>query len=165
MWILNFVSGDKMVMEKIEKTFCFLFFTCEFWAREPSLVIQVLFTETWNLLLHALYSWPHALSGDWALSVFSSVLPVLTRSFSQNKLLTFSDFGIKSRHSNYVGVVLTGVVACTCNPGILDAEFRNSVGSMPVGDNSPSVWGWIVWPYLSRHKERSLTKHWDLTET
>ena len=38
----------------------------------------------------------------------------------------------------------TGVVACTCNPATLEAEFRNGVGSVPVGGNSPSIGGWIV---------------------
>ena len=37
-----------------------------------------------------------------------------------------------------------GVVACTCNPATLEAEFRNGVGSVPVGGNSPSIGGWIV---------------------
>ena len=37
-----------------------------------------------------------------------------------------------------------GVVACTCNPATLEAEFRNGVGSVPVGRNSPSIGGWIV---------------------
>ena len=29
-----------------------------------------------------------------------------------------------------------GVVSCTCNPVNLEAEFRNGVGSIPVGGNS-----------------------------
>ena len=37
-----------------------------------------------------------------------------------------------------------GVVACTCNPATLEAEFRNGVGSIPVGGNSSSIGGWIV---------------------
>ena len=36
------------------------------------------------------------------------------------------------------------LVACTCNPATLESEFRNGVGSIPVGGNSPSVVGWIV---------------------
>ena len=32
-----------------------------------------------------------------------------------------------------------GVVACTCNPATLEAEFRNGVGSIPVGGKSPSI--------------------------
>ena len=32
----------------------------------------------------------------------------------------------------------------TCNPAALEAEFRNGVGSIPVGVNSPSISGWIV---------------------
>ena len=39
---------------------------------------------------------------------------------------------------------LLGVVACTCNPATLEAEFRNDVGSIPVGGNNPSIGGWIV---------------------
>ena len=44
-----------------------------------------------------------------------------------------------------------GVVACTCNPATLVAEFRNSVGSIPVGGNRPSISGWIVWPAVIQH--------------
>ena len=40
--------------------------------------------------------------------------------------------------------ILPGVVACTCNPATLEAEFQNGVGSIPVGINSPSIGGWIV---------------------
>ena len=36
-----------------------------------------------------------------------------------------------------------GVVVCTCNPATLEAEFRNGVGSIPAGGNSPSIGGWI----------------------
>ena len=36
------------------------------------------------------------------------------------------------------------VVVCTCNPATLETEFRNGVGSIPVGDSSPSIDGWIV---------------------
>ena len=36
------------------------------------------------------------------------------------------------------------VVACTCNPATLEAEFRNGVGSIPVVGNSPLIGGWIV---------------------
>ena len=51
-----------------------------------------------------------------------------------------------------------GVVACTCNPATLEAEFRNGVGSIPVGGNSPSIGGWIGPPVI-QHWERSLTKY------
>ena len=56
-------------------------------------------------------------------------------------------------NSSIVDVVLSSskyasvkpdVVACTCNPAILEAEFPNGVGSVPVGDNSPSIGEWIV---------------------
>ena len=43
-----------------------------------------------------------------------------------------------------VVVVWPSVVACTCNPATLEAEFWNGVGLIPVGDNSPSISGWIV---------------------
>ena len=36
------------------------------------------------------------------------------------------------------------VVACTCNPVTLETEFRNGVGSTPVGGNSPSIGGWVL---------------------
>ena len=38
----------------------------------------------------------------------------------------------------------SGIVACTCNSATLEAELRNSVGSIPVGGNSPSIGRWIV---------------------
>ena len=44
-----------------------------------------------------------------------------------------------------------GAVACTYNPATLEAEFRNGVRSMPVGGNSPSIGGWIVWPPVIQH--------------
>ena len=47
-------------------------------------------------------------------------------------------------HNNKLNVSMSGVVACTCNPATLEAEFRNGVGSIPVGGNSPSIGGWIV---------------------
>ena len=31
------------------------------------------------------------------------------------------------------------VVACTCNPTTLEADFRNGVGSVPVGGNGLSI--------------------------
>ena len=34
-----------------------------------------------------------------------------------------------------------GVVACTCNPATLEADFRNGVGSIPVVGNGFSVSG------------------------
>ena len=37
-----------------------------------------------------------------------------------------------------------GAMACTCNPTTLEAEFWNGVASVPNGDNSPSIGGWIV---------------------
>ena len=56
-------------------------------------------------------------------------------------------------------------MAYICNSAALETEFPNSVGSTPVGRNSPSLGGWIVWPPLMQHKSRSLTKYWDLADT
>ena len=39
---------------------------------------------------------------------------------------------------------MSGVVAYTCNPATLEAEFQNGVGSILVRGNSPSIGGWIV---------------------
>ena len=44
-----------------------------------------------------------------------------------------------------------GAVACTCNPATFKAEFRNSMGSIPVRVNSPLVGGQIVWPSVIQH--------------
>ena len=51
------------------------------------------------------------------------------------------------------------------NPATLEAKFRDGVGSVPVGGNSPSIGGWILWPTVIQQKERSLNKYWDLNET
>ena len=48
-------------------------------------------------------------------------------------------------------ILESGVVACTCNLATLEAEFRNRVGSIPVGGNSPSMGGWIKWPPVIQH--------------
>ena len=37
--------------------------------------------------------------------------------------------------------IMSDVVACTCNPATLEAEFRNGVATIPVGGNSPSTGG------------------------
>ena len=55
-------------------------------------------------------------------------------------------------------------VMCACNPAILEAKFRNRVGLIIVEGKSSAVGGWIVWLPLIQHKERSVTKYWDLTE-
>ena len=34
---------------------------------------------------------------------------------------------------------------------VLEAEFRNGDGLIPVGGNSPSIGGWIVWPPVIQH--------------
>ena len=59
----------------------------------------------------------------------------------------------------------SGVMTCTCSPGTLEAEFWNGVSWIPFGGNSPLIGGWIVWPPVIQHKEKSRTKYWDLTET
>ena len=40
--------------------------------------------------------------------------------------------------------VVPGAVACPCNPATSEVEFRNVVGSIPVGGNSSSIGGWTV---------------------
>ena len=53
------------------------------------------------------------------------------------------------RDSNYykstIDVVAfeIGVVAYTFNPASVKAKFRNNVGSISVGGNSPWIGGWI----------------------
>ena len=59
----------------------------------------------------------------------------------------------------------SGVVACTCNPATMEAEFRNGVGSMQVEDISSSIGECIVGSLVIQHKERNLTKYWDSTRT
>ena len=60
---------------------------------------------------------------------------------------------------------MPNVVACTSNPATLKAEFRNGLGSIPFEGNSLSIGECIVWPPVIQHKESSLTKYWDLTES
>ena len=43
----------------------------------------------------------------------------------------------------YLFKVNNGVVI-RCNPATLEAKFRNGVGSILVGGNSPSIGGWTV---------------------
>ena len=62
-------------------------------------------------------------------------------------------------------IFLLGVVASTCNRATKEAEFRKGADSVLVGDNNPSIGGWIVWPSVFQDKDRSLTKYWDPTET
>ena len=40
--------------------------------------------------------------------------------------------------------IIPGVVVCTCNPAILEAEFRDGAGSIPVEGNRPAIGGSIV---------------------
>ena len=64
--------------------------------------------------------------------------------FSLKKVLKHS-MAVKSKFINYcVCIVFSSVVACTCNPATLEAKFRNRVGSIPAGGNSPLIGGWIV---------------------
>ena len=53
----------------------------------------------------------------------------------------------------------------TCNLATLEADLGIGVDSKPVVGSSPSRGGWIVWPPVIKHKERNLTKYWDLAET
>ena len=50
-------------------------------------------------------------------------------------------------------------------PATLEAEIWNSISLVPVDGSSYSVGGYVVEPSLIWHKERNLTKYWDLTET
>ena len=59
----------------------------------------------------------------------------------------------------------SGVVACTCNPATVDAEFQNGMGSVLVLGDRPSIGGWIMWPPVIQHKEKNLTKYWNTAET
>ena len=56
-----------------------------------------------------------------------------------------------------------GVVTCNCNPATLDADFPSFVVLIQDGSNSPSIGGWIVWPPVIQHKEKSLNKYRNLT--
>ena len=58
--------------------------------------------------------------------------------------------------------IKSGVVAYTYNS---NTGSRDRVGSKPVTDNNPAMGGWIVWPPVLQHKERNLTRLWDLAET
>ena len=47
-------------------------------------------------------------------------------------------------------------------PATLEAEFPNGVGVISFGDITPNcslICGWIAWPPIIQHKERSLTKY------
>ena len=60
---------------------------------------------------------------------------------------------------------MPGVVACTYNPATTEAEFRNNVGSVPVGGNSPSTGRLSDHLYVIQRKKKNLTKNWNPTET
>ena len=64
----------------------------------------------------------------------------------------------------YVTAIYPDAVACTYNSATLETKFPGGIGSVPVVGNSPSLGGWIVWQHVIQHKERSLTKYWDLTK-
>ena len=68
-------------------------------------------------------------------------------------------------HSSDIFLSHSSVMTCTCSPGTLEAEFWNGVSWIPFGGNSPLIGGWIVWPLVIQHKEKSRTKYWDLNET
>ena len=56
-------------------------------------------------------------------------------------------------------------ILCTFNlrpvSTVLQVEFRNGVGMVPIWGNSPSMEGWIVWEPLTQHKKKSMTKYCD----
>ena len=60
---------------------------------------------------------------------------------------------------------MSGVMACNCNPATLEAEFRNSVGSVPVGDNSPSIDRWLDCMTTCNSALGEESKYCDLPET
>lgn len=61
-------------------------------------------------------------------------------------------------------IVQSGVVACTCNSAVLEAEFGNDLGSDWLG---ATVLQWVgeFCLNLNQAKERHLIKYWDLAET
>ena len=42
-----------------------------------------------------------------------------------------------------INYIYPGVMACTCNPATLGAEFRRGLNSIPAVGNSPSIGEWI----------------------
>ena len=44
-------------------------------------------------------------------------------------------------------------------------RILDGAGLIPGGGNSPSIGGWIVWPAVIQHKERNLSKYWNLAVT
>ena len=87
---------------------------------------------------------------DWG-KFFPKIVKWLTPSIKDKKV-TYSDSSLKlwTKRKDEIELI-PGVVACMCNPATLEAEFRNGVGSIPVGGNSPSIGGWIVWPPVIQH--------------
>ena len=108
--------------------------------------------KNWTVTLRCLFKpFPHVLVNfeSPVIKMFSPVLRL--RSFP----LIFCWFLLL--------VFRPGVVTCICNPTTLEDEFRNGVDSLPVRGNSLSIGGWIVWAPVIQHKERSLSRYWDIT--
>ena len=83
------------------------------------------------------------------LEILQSRSLLIKQSCSSFKYFRYHSFSTFTKLSEKLtfrtpNTLMPGVVACTCNPATLEAKFRNSVGSIPVGGNSPSIGGWIV---------------------
>ena len=95
----------------------------------------------WDISIHALATDPQSLTQTWA--------PVeLTLYFLSASTITLSWYSDMHLQSNYFG-----------NQYLERCGFNTSWG------NSLSIGGWIMWLSVIQHKEKDLTKYWDLTET
>ena len=86
------------------------------------------------------------MGGFWALTppVWSNIAEILTRGRLWQSKTLFEKFLKDSTIHGKGADPKPGVVACTCNPATLEAEFWNGMSSIPVGGNSPSIGWWIV---------------------
>ena len=83
-------------------------------------------------------------SEQFKLDICNSMSAVRTHAAFENNFVSILDKHAPKKIKILRGNQKLGVVARTCNPATLDAEFRNGVGSIPIGGNSPSIGGWIV---------------------
>ena len=61
----------------------------------------------------------------------------------KGKKKQYNELILQVEHGTFTSLVIEpGVVACTCNPATLQAEFWNSVGSIPVGGKQSFDW-WV----------------------
>ena len=54
-----------------------------------------------------------------------------------------------------INYIYPGVMACTCNPATLGAEFRRGLNSIPAVGNSPSIGEWIKRTTLIKRTEKT----------